>query len=424
MSDKNGSLNGRYDQLCKGSYSFKSSQHTTVLAATGTKAETLASKAELHSLSTDNFDLFQQASPGKARDWELEPGKEIACCILNKFHNRPSNIDKLDADETIFQMNWVTPTVPPSADSIKTNDGSRIWFPLSFKDFTGRTAFYITEKAVLKLAQVDTADEFERLHREERLNFPIFATLKVSRKPGKSDGEFNCTIVDALPQELDQAPTTSSLKLLTLFDSQGDSGSGVYAGALAMIHNSVHYALAIKLDVQKTPTQLRDFMPEDGDGQSEILQPCDQIVALIMSTERSQVQAYEGGCKLVTHNVKDITFDEFADVQYDIAAYCTYENLTDFKLDPPRGSTSQYALTSAKWKVTDPSSTSHRHSITLVRQCSRVAAFEMNSSSSNVCVPQLHATVSPVLLSWHLSFARPRLPRSSMYSSSEPQHTQ
>ena len=94
---------------------------------------------------------------------------------------------------------------------------------------------YITEQAVLKLANVTDAPEFEQLHSEGRLRFPFWASVKVWRKrckpsavqPGASEldateskGEnFDCCVVDAAAQDIHNASSMHSTNLLAMLSN-------------------------------------------------------------------------------------------------------------------------------------------------------------------------------------------------------------
>lgn len=302
-----------------------------------------------------DLQAFEQRALTGSRDWSQETGTEINCKMLAKFANKKTGIAALDQEETIWQLNWVRVTEPEANQNIKTNDGSRVWFPLPMRDLQGQLTLYITDQAATKLAKAADASEFEKRHAEERLNFPMFASLKVSRKPRTTEAsegscaaqpafnDFDCKIVDAVEQDFSEAPTTASTKILKLLDANHDSGDAVLPGTLSMIHRSEHYALALKLNPQPMPTELEGLAEPPS---SEMLQPCSQVMALIASTERSKPIQSEDGYKIITDNVVDILYDIPSECKYSVTAYCTLDNLTDFKLDPPKFKPSQAALIS------------------------------------------------------------------------------
>ena len=199
--------------------------------------------------------------------------------------------------------------------------------------------------------------EFEKLQKEDRLNFPMWATVKVWRKPSKakteSDGSaaqpanpFDCFIVDAQEQDMSQAPTSVSMKMLSLLDNRLSNSDGVLPATLGMIQKSDHYALAVQYVTQELPPQLKSLITNSSVG-SVMVRPCGEAVCLIESTERSKVTTMEDGYQLVTENVRDLLYGETSKAQRcTITAFCTLDTVTDYKLDPPKGAKSRAALVS------------------------------------------------------------------------------
>ena len=137
---------------------------------------------------------------------------------------------------------------------MKNKDGTRLWFPLTIRDISGPIVLYITEQAALKLVDVADANEFEQLRSENRLRFPVVASVKVWRKLAKASvadaDEFDSLIVDAAQQDTDLPPTLLSTKVQTL---QKDSIDNVLPARLDMIRKSEHYAMAIEYTTQIVP---------------------------------------------------------------------------------------------------------------------------------------------------------------------------
>ena len=134
--------------------------------------------AVLHNLQVVDTVAFELQQSKAARDWSQEPGRETRCGLLATFARTPTGVLELDAGDTIWQINWVRVTEPADGQSIKSNDNVRLWFPLTLRDEAGSIVLYITEQAVVKLAKVVDAAEFEQLHVEGRLRFPFFGSCK------------------------------------------------------------------------------------------------------------------------------------------------------------------------------------------------------------------------------------------------------
>ena len=145
---------------------------------------------------------------------------------------------------------------------------------------------------------------------------------------------------------MSQAPTSVSMKMLSLLDSRFSNSDGVLPATLRMIQKSDHYALAVQYVTQELPPQLRSLITNSSVG-SVMVRPCGEAVCLIESTSRSKVTTMEDGYQLVTENVRDLLYAETSKVQRcTITAFCTLDTVTDYKLDPPRGQKSQAALVS------------------------------------------------------------------------------
>ena len=346
-------ISGAKDDTDK--FSFRTTRNTFLTKGTGTKADSLNKNVVLHNLQAADTLAFDLQAARTARDWSLEPGTETRCKLLASFARTATGVSALDDNETIWQCNWVQVSEPSVEQNIKSNDGARLWFPLSMKDESGAIVLYITEQAALKLANVVDAAELEQLHSEGRLRFPFWASVKVWRRPSRSSAEqpgaightdgFDCFIVDAAAQDLQEGFSACSTTLLPMMTQSGDS---VLPAALDMIHKSEHYTMAVQYITQTVPPELTQAASKTTAGVS-ILRPCSRAVALVFSTKRSKaLPAGPLGHKLVTDDVVDLLLSGTgsAPKKYTISVFCTLDTITDFKLDPPPGARGQAALIS------------------------------------------------------------------------------
>ena len=339
-------------------FSFRTTRNSWFVKAIGHKADLLNGRAELHNLSEEHVEpfLLRQAS----RNWSQEQGKETCCKLLATFAQQPTGIAALDAGETLWQLNWLRVTPPSPTDDIKTKGGERLFFPLPMWDGSGHLTLRITEKPALQLAKVSTMEEFEQFQKEERLHFPMWVSAKVLRRPSKSTSPdassagqpadaFDCFVVDAAEQTFENAPTVESTKMLTLLDARLNNPDIVLPAALGMVHKSEHYALAVQYTAQTLPDELSHIAPSIAAPTvgATIVRPCGEIICLVESTSRSKPEKMEGGYKLVTENVSDLTYTgDVAAGRYTVTSFCTLDTVTDYKLDPARGQRSQAALIS------------------------------------------------------------------------------
>ncbi len=353
-------ISGAQDET--GKFCFRNTRHTFITKGVGTKAEQLNTNTELHNLQDADTVVFELQTATAARDWSNEPGRETRCGLLSTFARTATGVPELDRGETVWQCNWVRVSEPAEGQSMRNQFGG-LWLPLTFRDDTGTAVLYITEKAAVKLANVVDAAEFEQLHAEGRLRLPFFASIKVQRRPSnlsavqpgvgqtsatqptQSDNDFDCFIVDAAEQDMNEIPSVRSTQLLPMLSHSVDS---VLPAALAMIRRSDHYTMAVQYITQEVPPELSQVASKAVVGVT-MLRPCSRAFALVFSTKRSKVSdAGVGGHKLVTDDVVDCLQTHSPTVQekFKLTSFCNLDNVTDFKLDPPKGAKVQAALVS------------------------------------------------------------------------------
>ena len=349
-----------------GKFSFRTTKNTIIALAVGTKAEKLNNDAVLHNLKAGDTVAFELQTAGTARDWSIEHAMLTRCKILSTFAKTSTGVRDLDGAETIWQLNCAQISEPTEGQTIRSNDGARLWLPLTVRDDSGLIVLYITEQAVLKLANVVDAAEFEQLHLEGRLRFPFFCSVKIWRKPSKpsaaqpgpsapgpaqsdpttvqqNSNDFDCFIVDAAEQDMKEGMSIHSNLLLTML---GDSTDSVLPGMLEMIRKSEHYSLAVQYITQKVPPELTKACSKV-EANLPMLRACSKVIVLIQSSKRSKVHgAGANGHKLVTDDVVDFISAGQSSVQnkYSLTSFCTLDNVTDFKLDPSGRAKTQAAL--------------------------------------------------------------------------------
>ena len=143
-------------------------------------------------------------------------------------------------------------------------------------------------------------------------------------------------IVEAAPQDLAESPTEESARLLSLLNTDNSSTDIVLPATLHMLRKSPHYTLAVESVVPPIPESLQASFV-DVPSATTSFRPCTQVLALVESSEASNLQTTgPDGYKITTNHVEDILHDgpESSDVQ--LTSFCSLENLQDFKLDPPR----------------------------------------------------------------------------------------
>ena len=340
-----------------GNFSFTTTKNSSMIdAATTSKGRRLAKEAAtlLDLTNTDSF-ATRKYEDWVAKDFAQEQAHETMCALFRSIANTAkTGVDALDnVDTTFWQMNWVRVEEPPAGSNIRTNDGKRLWFPVTVRDCTGTLTLYIQEAAALKLSKFSDADEFEAAFIAGKLWFPQMASVKIIRRLKNSSAaqpvdqqspsraaqpadQVDVRIVDAAWQDLGESPTEASARLLPLLNTDNTSTDGVLPAALHMLRKSPHYTLAVESTVPDIPDSLSASFV-DVPKATTAFRPCTQVLALVESTEPScLLEAGNGGYKITPSKVKDLLHDspDARDVQ--LTSFCTLEHLQDFKLDPPR----------------------------------------------------------------------------------------
>ena len=98
--------------------------------------------------------------------------------------------------------------------------------------------------------------------------------------------------------------------------------------------------MAVLYTTQEVPAELAKVASKTKAGIT-LLRPCSRVVVLIVSNKRSQLSPSGTGHKLVTPNVVDLLHTDNAEQpgpqqKYEITTFCTLDNVTDYKLDPPK----------------------------------------------------------------------------------------
>ena len=123
-----------------------------VEASTTTKGRSLTGEAaKLPALTETHSFPVQQFEAGIARDFSQELGTETMCALLGSIANTlKTGVAALDDEqEAHWQFNWVRGEEPPAGTTIRTNDGKRLWFPVTVRDCTATLTVYIQESAAL-----------------------------------------------------------------------------------------------------------------------------------------------------------------------------------------------------------------------------------------------------------------------------------
>ena len=164
--------------------------------------------------------------------------------------------------------------------------------------------------------------------------FPSLSSVKLVRKPGDAQqlagagSASQLQLVEGMDQSFQVAPAKSNFDLLPPARACSNHSCGIRHACLRNIRQSAQYALAVE---------------EDDSIGATVLVPCQKVVALVRSCHKSK------RFNLVKNGVQDVITGgaEAAtpDQEFTLTTMCTAENLTQYKLDPPRGQ-KQHAVVS------------------------------------------------------------------------------
>ena len=172
---------------------------------------------------------------------------------------------------------------------------------------------------------------FQALAAAAWLRFRARAAAADTLLAASDDAHLVCTAVVAL-HAFALAPAKSIFDLLSLTRACSNHSCGIRPSCLRNIRQSAQYALAVAED--------------DSIGKT-VLVPCQKVVALVRSSHKSKPEQLDNGFNLVTNGVQDVIpaggDAPTPEQEFTLTTMCTAENLTQYKLDPPRGQ-KQHAL--------------------------------------------------------------------------------
>ena len=306
------------------------------------KGKRLAETAEaVHATpQPDRETLETTFTPDK--DYTAELGTETFCSLLRGLESR-ANVKAIDESPTVWQVNWAE-VEWPTGPSVCTKGGERLWFQSSIRDVSGtKSNVWMNESSALALSGQTDKETFMKTWESGDQAFPILASVKLVRTFQKGDkgekGEdanlTNLTIIQACEQPFDEPPTQATVNLVNLHQDAANDTSCILPAALHMVQDSACYAFQVEQEQHKMP--------------------CQKIVALIISTEKTKtVPLGEKGFRLTTSNVQCAMASDDAHLasRYTLSASCTLESLPSYRLDPVRGKP-QHALVTITAKVDD-----------------------------------------------------------------------
>jgi hypothetical protein len=343
-------------------FAIENSKDFFVVKATGNRATQLKDRAlTLKSTPTEQRSVLQVSTGASHVNYKDKQGTETFCKLLNQMKDK-TQLKCIDDSDTVWQLNWVEISWPECDDNdLCTRDGSRLFPLVCCRDGTGQgPRMRMTDESALALAQVTSKEQFLLQHAQCKYTFPPMAAVKVVRSthkrneassggshPVPDDSEYiNFTIVEAADQPLNERPTLATLDLIPLMPYVEHDSASILPCALHMVKASAHYAFQIRIQLSASIEPL--------------ILPCQKIICLVKSTKDSTThQLGTSGFKVVTHDVECMLgdYDKCRDQttstsKFILSSTCPVENVTSYKLNPPRGK-AQYAFVTITGKIDD-----------------------------------------------------------------------
>ena len=318
-------------------FSVANAKEFFIVQAVGKRADDLrAAAAALQSTPMADRQLLEQGT-FSARDYSDEQGVQSFCSILRTMTGR-TNVKDIDEEDTLWQLNWTEVAWPTETDPERlcTKDQKRLFFSTNIRDGTGvGPLVWMTEESALKLSCLDSKEQFLDFHATGKQSFPIMASLKILRRHRKSgDGaetdQASFVIVHADDQSLKEGPTAASFELFPWMKNASHDSAAIIPAPLSFIKRSTHYAFQV---------QLPQALPSD----RSVAIPCQKIISLVKSLKASKSEQLGSGFKLVTHGVVDVLANGSEEegsksaATFVLSSTCSLENLTQYRMDPPRG---------------------------------------------------------------------------------------
>ena len=318
-----------------------------VLAPTCAKTSELqASKEELQTAGVQLLTTQWQPTYQKR---DVSGAQQLSCCAMLDY---AAEAPEAECMPEVVQVNWVRIEEPGPGSEILDKSGSRIWFLSRMSDATGCTQVGIPQTTALALGGCQTKEEFEQAHSNGSLQFPLFHNVRMTRtttpattaaergndsSQTQAPGFVSHVLEEAIvvSYEGHDAPNNSFQDIMKILSQCPRHDHPLLFASLAELHTCPHYGFEVKFHTTKSCGE--EVTPFRGSA----------IVAVVGSTEKSKVEACGTGWKVTTKNLSDLLAEKTGtqtDVVWDAVAYCTTEQLLEFKLDPPRGSKMRFAV--------------------------------------------------------------------------------
>jgi len=314
------------------------------------KKQALEAMRDTLSNAVNTESLTSTWAPNQVRDVS---GEQLLSCAA--FLDYTSEAPNASFPE-VMQLMWIHIEEPEPGSPVLESTGERLFYRVYVRDPSGSVLLGIPQRIALLLASCDTKEQFLRKHEEGALNHPLLCHARISRtvRLGSSgSGSFQpTTFVNHTLEQVEvvawapaSAPNAAYQEILNMLNKCPAHNDGVLFAFLADLERDPHYGFRLNYDGHYAPQ-------------------CKYAAVLLASESKSITENVGSGYKVIFRGVKDIanTKDGSGAAQpadtdaapqpdgatrlttYNAVGYCSLEDLTGFRLDPPRGKSSRCAL--------------------------------------------------------------------------------
>ena len=259
----------------------------------GDKAARLIELGQESRSKDDVEEISAQWTPQEARNFKEEPATLTTCALLSTIL-----IQSDSTEEMLFQVNHVRIMEPGCGESIKTNDGARLFIPVRIIDFSGVVSLRMRQQAALEVSGTDSVEDFATACSEACLRFPLLSSIRVFVRPkpqgaaehlalSQSDSnDVSAIVVEATTQLCHAicAPSNAMLEMYSMLSKVVMPSSRMVAARIRDITVAPHAGMSVKIG---------DTVPI----------VAEYVLVLIAATERSSGQSFSNGYRVVTKKI-------------------------------------------------------------------------------------------------------------------------
>ena len=272
-------------------------------------------------------------------DYVSVPATLSACKLLDSL-NLENTLGP--ATEHLYQMNNVYVKPPQQGDSIRANDGTRLFHQTQVWDHSKAITLAFRSKAMLELAGLAEADEqaYEDKLAAGEIAYPLLASVRVrvqKRKASEGDtigpptDEIGAIVMEATPMSFEHAPSAAIEPINAFLGTLPQATDRLAMVPLARLKHSPFYNMVV-----------------------DPCETCEKALVLLRATQKSIGKNLMGGFRLQTDNVTDAG-DTDNQNKYRTIAHCTVENVTNFTMQPSKTGSKSCVAFAILSKVCPPS---------------------------------------------------------------------